>query len=151
PAAERPAPARDLPAERHPLLRARRRCRDQLRRPGLELQAGQPQLYRSPDVSAWPMLSMPPSQGKGPTMLLRTAICAALLLCHPQLVCAQDTNQSATAQQDLASRIDAAIAPYFKADAPGATVIVLKDGKPVLRRAYGMADTSKGINMTPEM
>ncbi|RZA32292.1 MAG: serine hydrolase [Lysobacteraceae bacterium] len=85
-------------------------------------------------------------------MLLRTAICAAvLLLCHPPAALAQDAVKSATAQQDLASRIDASIAPYFKADAPGATVIVVKDGKPVLRRAYGMADTAKGVKMTPEM
>jgi len=85
-------------------------------------------------------------------MLLRTAICAAvLLLCHPQAAFAQDAVTSATAEQDLASRIDASIAPYFKADAPGATVIVVKDGKPVLRKAYGMADTAKGVSMRPEM
>lgn len=85
-------------------------------------------------------------------MLLRTAICAAaLLLCQPQAVLAQDASRSALAEQDLASRIDAAIAPSFKADAPGATVIVVKDGKTVLRRAYGMADTAKGVKMTPEM
>ncbi len=85
-------------------------------------------------------------------MLLRTAICAAmLLLCHPQAAFAQDAVTSATAEQGLASRIDASIAPYFKADAPGATVIVVKDGKPVLRKAYGMADTEKGVKMSPEM
>ena len=83
-------------------------------------------------------------------MLLRSAMCAAaLLLCHPHAAFAQD--KPALAEQDLASRIDAAIAPYFKADAPGATVIVVKDGKPVLRRAYGMADTTKGVKMAPEM
>lgn len=85
-------------------------------------------------------------------MLLRTAICAAvLLLCHPQAAFAQDAATATRAEQDLASRIDAAITPYFKADAPGATVIVVKDGKTVLRRAYGMADTSKGVKMAPEM
>jgi len=85
-------------------------------------------------------------------MLLRSAICAAvLLLCHPQQAFAQDKPATALAEQDLASRIDAAIAPYFKADAPGATVIVIKDGKPVLRRAYGMADTGKNVKMAPEM
>ena len=85
-------------------------------------------------------------------MLLRTAICAAvLLLCHPQAALARDAVTSATAEQDLASRIDASIAPYFQADVPGATVIVVKDGKPVLRRAYGMADTAKGVKMRPEM
>ncbi len=87
-----------------------------------------------------------------PTMLLRSALCAAvLLLCHPNASFAQDAARSVRAEQDLAGRIDAAIAPYFKADAPGATVILVKDGKTVLRRAYGMADTSKNIDMTPEM
>ncbi|MGI4718802.1 MAG: serine hydrolase [Janthinobacterium lividum] len=89
-------------------------------------------------------------------MLLRSAICAAvLLLCHPHAAYAQDASAAqpaaAAAEQELASRIDAAIAPYFKADAPGATVIVVKDGKTVLRRAYGMADTGKGVRMTPDM
>jgi len=86
-----------------------------------------------------------------PDMLLRTALCAAaLLLCHPDAALARDP-AGAAATQDLASRIDAAIAPYFKADAPGATVIVVKDGKTVLRRAYGMADVVKGVTMTPDM
>jgi CubicO group peptidase (beta-lactamase class C family) len=85
-------------------------------------------------------------------MLLRSVICAAvLLLCHPQQAFAQDKPASTLAEQDLATRIDAAIAPYFKADAPGATVIVVKDGKPVLRRAYGMADTARSLKMAPEM
>lgn len=85
-------------------------------------------------------------------MLLRPALCAAvLLLCHPHAAFAQDASAATPAEQTLASRIDAAIAPYFKADAPGATVVVVKDGKPVLRRAYGMADTGKGVRMTPDM
>ncbi|CAN7653970.1 serine hydrolase [Massilia sp. LjRoot122] len=85
-------------------------------------------------------------------MLLRTAICAAvLLLCQPQAAQAQEAPRSVLAEQDMAGRIDASIAPYFKADVPGATVIVVKDGKPVLRKAYGLADTAKGVKMTPEM
>lgn len=85
-------------------------------------------------------------------MLLRSALCAAvLLLCHPQQGFAQDKAASTLAEQDLAGRIDAAIAPYFKADAPGATVVVVKDGKPVLRKAYGMADTTKNVRMAPDM
>ncbi len=85
-------------------------------------------------------------------MLLRTAICAAaLLLCQPHAAFAQEAAATSAAVQDLATRIDASIAPYFKADAPGATVIVVKDGRPVLRRAYGMADTMKGVKMAPDM
>ncbi|MCA1855777.1 serine hydrolase [Massilia oculi] len=85
-------------------------------------------------------------------MLLRSAICAAaLLLCHPYAAFAQDASASTLAQQDLASRIDAALAPYFRPEMPGATVIVVTDGKTVLRRAYGMADTAQGVPMTPDM
>lgn len=85
-------------------------------------------------------------------MLLRTTICAAVLfLCHPQAAFAHDTAKAPLAAQDLASRIDASIAPFFQADAPGATVIVLKDGKTVLRKAYGMADVKQGVRMTPDM
>lgn len=57
---------------------------------------------------------------------------------------------SAAAQQDLGERIDAAIAGYYKADGPGATVIVVKDGKTVLRRAYGMADAAARKPLSPD-
>ena len=88
-------------------------------------------------------------------MLLRTAICAAvLLLCQPQAALAQDTAahpaRTAPGAEELASRIDGAVAPYFQADAPGATVIVVKDGKTVLRKAYGKADVQNGVAMTPD-
>ncbi|MCC2954966.1 beta-lactamase family protein [Massilia sp. IC2-477] len=87
-----------------------------------------------------------------PTMFIRTAICsAALLLCLPHAAFAQEKASATRSAQDLATRLDATIAPYFQPDAPGATVIVVKDGKTVLRKAYGMADTSKNIKMTPEM
>jgi len=52
---------------------------------------------------------------------------------------------------DLASRIDASIAPLYKADAPGSTIIVTKDGKTVFRKAYGMADTGAKLAMSPDM
>lgn len=85
-------------------------------------------------------------------MLLRTATCAAvLLLCQPHSAFAQDKAPAARAAQELATRIDATIAPYFQPEAPGGAVLVVKDGKTVLRKAYGMADTAKGVKMRPEM
>jgi CubicO group peptidase (beta-lactamase class C family) len=87
-----------------------------------------------------------------PTMLLRTALCTAvLLLCAPHAATAQDQAPATRAAQDLAGRIDATIAPYFQAEAPGAAVLVVKDGKTILRKAYGMADITKGVKMAPEM
>lgn len=52
--------------------------------------------------------------------------------------------------QALDSRIDSVIAPYFKASAPGATVIVVKDGKTVFRKAYGTANLALQQPMTPD-
>jgi CubicO group peptidase (beta-lactamase class C family) len=50
----------------------------------------------------------------------------------------------------IADRIDAAIGPDYKADAPGATVIVVKDGKTVFRKAYGLADLAARQPLTPD-
>jgi CubicO group peptidase (beta-lactamase class C family) len=91
-----------------------------------------------------------------PTMFIRTVLCAAaLLLCAPQPVFAADTAPhkplGKRALDDLSFRLHATVAPYFPPDAPGATVLVVKDGQTVLRRAYGMADTIKGVTMTPDM
>jgi len=58
---------------------------------------------------------------------------------------------TAHAEAPLAERIDEALKPFFKADAPGATVIVMKDGAPVFRKAYGLADVDKNLPMQPEM
>lgn len=57
----------------------------------------------------------------------------------------------AAAQTPLEQRIDAALAPMFKPDWPGATVIVTRDGKPVFRKAYGLADLPAKAPMQPDM
>jgi CubicO group peptidase (beta-lactamase class C family) len=89
-------------------------------------------------------------------MITRTAVCAAvLLLCQPQAVladaAAKETAPLTRLDKDLAFRLHATLAPYFPPDAPGAAVIVVKDGKTLLRQAYGMADVGKGLKMTPDM
>jgi CubicO group peptidase (beta-lactamase class C family) len=89
-------------------------------------------------------------------MITRTAVCAAvLLLCQPQAVladaAAKETAPLTRLDKDLAFRLHATLAPYFPPDAPGAAVIVVKDGKTLLRQAYGMADVGKGVKMTPDM
>lgn len=53
--------------------------------------------------------------------------------------------------QALAARIDAMVAPYFKPSGPGAALLVVKDGKPLLRKAYGLADVARGLAMQPDM
>ncbi|HEU4851940.1 MAG TPA: serine hydrolase [Telluria sp.] len=69
------------------------------------------------------------------------SLCIASLLVLPQA--------PAIAQPGTTQQLDAALYPYFKADAPGATVIVVKDGKTLFRKAYGMADVSNGFAMQP--
>jgi len=60
--------------------------------------------------------------------------------CFAAVLGLSSTLSMAQPVSDLASRIDASIAPLYKADAPGSTIIVTKDGKTVFRKAYGMAD-----------
>lgn len=55
------------------------------------------------------------------------------------------------AEAPLAQRLDAALAPMFKPNAPGATVIVVKDGVPVLRKGYGLADVDAGTPLQADM
>ena len=45
--------------------------------------------------------------------------------------------------------VDALMRPYT-GDVPGASVLVLRDGAPILRRSYGLADVEKHIPATPE-
>ena len=49
--------------------------------------------------------------------------------------------------QDLAARIDVLMQAY-QGEAPGAAVLVLEDGVPVFRRAYGLADLEHRIRAT---
>jgi CubicO group peptidase (beta-lactamase class C family) len=46
--------------------------------------------------------------------------------------------------------IDALLAEYTGPAVPGASVIVIRDGRVILRRAYGMADLGRHVAATPE-
>ncbi|HEY0063467.1 MAG TPA: serine hydrolase [Telluria sp.] len=85
-------------------------------------------------------------------MLKLTPFClAAVLLLQVPASAVQAAPVAAKVDQALAAQIDAAIAPMYKADDPGVTVIVTKDGKTVLRKAYGRADVARKVAMTPDM
>lgn len=73
-------------------------------------------------------------------MKCSTAVFSALFIAH-----------AVAAASPLEDQIDAKLAPMFKAGAPGATVIVTRDGKPVFRKAYGLADVSAKTAMQPHM
>jgi len=76
---------------------------------------------------------------------------AVLLLSNAGLAQAAKPAVKASASQPLAASLDALLAPHFKPDEPGATVIVVKDGKTVLRKAYGAADVKRKTPLTPDM
>ena len=83
-------------------------------------------------------------------MLKLTPFClAAVLLLQAPLAAAHAAPVSAALDPAVAARIDAIVAPYYKAGEPGATLIVTRDGKTLLRKAYGMADVAKGVRMQP--
>lgn len=51
----------------------------------------------------------------------------------------------------LAERLDAIVAATVPADGPGVAVIVVQDGKTLLRKGYGLADVERNVPITPEM
>jgi len=74
-----------------------------------------------------------------------SAVCVAVLvLLGAPAVHAQEAAKSAQAAPSLEARLDALVGASYKPNEPGATVIVVKDGKTLLRKAYGIADT-KGM------
>jgi CubicO group peptidase (beta-lactamase class C family) len=56
----------------------------------------------------------------------------------------------AAPEPDLGPQIDRVLAATYKPDAPGITVIVVKDGKTVLRKGYGMADLEHKQPLGPD-
>lgn len=83
-------------------------------------------------------------------MLKLSAVAVAvILLSNPVHAQAQQPATGAAATQSLAGKLDALFKPQYKADDPGATVIVVKDGKTVFRKAYGAANVDAKTPLTP--
>ena len=81
-------------------------------------------------------------------MLKFSPLClAAVLLLQLPVTAAQAQAAASTEELALATRIDAIVAPYYSPSGPGATLIVVKDGKTILRKAYGLADVAQGVPM----
>jgi len=53
-----------------------------------------------------------------------------------------------SAKQNAAARVDEIMHAY-QGSVPGASVMVLRDGIPVFRRSYGMADLEHAVAATP--
>jgi len=78
----------------------------------------------------------------------RIALCLlALSLVVTATVRAQDASN---ADALVAKSIEATLAPHFKADEPGATVIVTRNGKTLYRGAFGLANVEKKTPLKPD-
>lgn len=76
---------------------------------------------------------------------------AALMMVAPAHASDAPAAPASTQQATLAASIDALLGARYKADAPGAAVIVVKDGQTVLRKGYGLADVETRTPMSPDM
>lgn len=85
-------------------------------------------------------------------MLKLTPSClAVILLLQGPALAARAAPPAVENTTATAVRIDALVAPLYKAADPGATILVIKDGKTLLRKSYDMADIDKGTPMRPDM
>lgn len=58
---------------------------------------------------------------------------------------------AAAGTKNLRAELDAVAAAAFAGDGPGAAVVVVRDGKTLLRKGYGLADLELGVAVKPEM
>src|SRR5918993_155343 len=74
-----------------------------------------------------------------------------ILLVWPAHAQKPDTPAAPRMPSGFAAGADALLARHYPQDAPGAVAIVVKDGRPVFRRAYGLADLEFGILLEADM
>ena len=77
---------------------------------------------------------------------MRTALAAFLLS-----FCASALAQPPLPEDQLAARLDAAIAPLFPRDEPGGAVILTRAGRTIFRKGFGVADRDGELPIQPEM
>lgn len=80
-----------------------------------------------------------------PRLFLALLLTSSLLAGGPQAVPAE-----APAVSSHAAAIDGLLARRYEPDQPGAVVLVLKEGRTVLRKAYGLASLELDVPMRPE-
>lgn len=67
------------------------------------------------------------------------------------LLALQPAALAQTGDADVAGALDEVMSKAYPADEPGAAVIVVRDGKTLLRKGYGMADMELGVRVEPDM
>lgn len=76
-------------------------------------------------------------------------ILAPAILCLSLLAgCAGTPTRTGTSSRATIQQVDAIMQRYTGA-VPGATLLVFKDGKPLIRRGYGLADLERHVAATP--
>jgi D-alanyl-D-alanine carboxypeptidase len=80
---------------------------------------------------------------------LTASLLLAAAVCLPATARADAANPRS--DEAIAAEIDRFLSPYFNPNEPGATVIVTREGKPIFRKAYGLANIEKKTPMQPEM
>lgn len=71
-----------------------------------------------------------------------------LVVCFPLIT--QAAPGPSVPQASLEESLDKLISARFKPELPGVAVLVIKDGKPLLRKAYGLANVELAVPATPE-
>jgi D-alanyl-D-alanine carboxypeptidase len=80
----------------------------------------------------------------------KTALVICALLCANLILSAANAPQ-AQSPAPLASQLDQLLSSVYKAGEPGAALLVMKDGKVLVRKGYGMADLELGVPIEPDM
>ena len=94
------------------------------------------------------MLKLHRASATASILVLGFASALALLPAHAQK---PDPPASPRMPSGFVAGADALLATHYPQDAPGAVAIVVKDGRTVFRRAYGLADLEFGILLEPDM
>jgi D-alanyl-D-alanine carboxypeptidase len=81
------------------------------------------------------------------TITARLALILLVALATPAIP-KQTTERLST---QLASELDRLLSPRFPVDGPGAAVVVVKDGRVIFRKGYGMANLELKTPMQPDM
>ncbi len=78
--------------------------------------------------------------------IVALTLASAAPVAHADAAAAAGSDKSTS---NIANEIDRFLSPLFKPDEPGATVIVTRDGTPIFRKAYGLADMETKTPLVP--
>jgi len=73
------------------------------------------------------------------------------LILLPGMLSIAAAQPASESEANLAKTIDETLTQTYKPNEPGASVIVVKDGKVILRKGYGMANLELGVPVEPDM